>query len=455
MAVVMAAAAAGACFVAVAVSRWDNFETSAFDLAFFDQIVYNTGHLRPGQTTFIPYNFNGQHFEPILLVFVGPYRLGAGPLLLMATQAVVAGAASIPLYLAGRRLGIGSLAAAAVAAAYLLNPYLHRGLNFDFHPEMMVALPAFAALWAMAAGHPRLAAALAASTLLFKEDAVFVALALALLWGSGAKKEAKWLAWSSVAWVAIVVGVVMPAFRHGAPSDLVERYGYLAGTHSQAAFVPGLLLHLPAVVRELFAPARLWTAALFLGVTAPLALARPKLLMLLVPGLMLALLADHDAQRELDLHYSANLLPVAFACGLAGAAALASRVPRPLLAASILLPTVAGFFALSPFAPGADSNRPPSEAHRQAVLEALALVPGDDQVSVAAQSGLLARVSQHDHVYEFPPKKTLADWVVVDRYGHRSSQSQAAGYDEKLAAVRATYEQVFDRDGVEVFRRRP
>src|SRR3954452_13750121 len=78
---------------AVALQRWDRFETNAFDLGFFDQIIYNTLHLRPGQTTFIPYNFNGQHIEPVLFVFLIPYVLGAGPPFLMLTQAIVASAA--------------------------------------------------------------------------------------------------------------------------------------------------------------------------------------------------------------------------------------------------------------------------------------------------------------------------------------------------------------------------
>jgi hypothetical protein len=44
--------------------------------------------------------------------------------------------------------------------------------------------------------------------------------------------------------------------------------------------------------------------------------------------------------------------------------------------------------------------------------------------------------------------------VIVDERVHRSSQSVDAGFDQALHAVRQQYEQVFARDGVEVFRAR-
>ncbi|MEO6397470.1 MAG: DUF2079 domain-containing protein [Tepidiformaceae bacterium] len=441
-------------FVANALNRWDNYRTNAFDLAFFDQIIWNTSRGDWFQTTFVSYNFAGQHLEPVLLLFLPAYWLRAGPPLLLVTQALVASAAAIPLYAAARRFGLPAVLAAAVAVTYLLNPYLHRALDFDFHPEVMVALPVFTAAWAVAAGRYRLASALALSTLLFKEDAAFVAIALAaLLWTKGAHREAIVTGGVALVYAAVAVVVIMPLVRGGAPSDLVERYGHLVDTTQQSLFIPRLLTHPWAVPQHLVAPSQLWTMTLFVGVSAPLAVLRPRLLLFVLPGLAVALLASHQSQRFLELHYSAEVVPLVLIFGLLGAVTAMRSVPAPAVLGGILLPAVIGFIALSPFSPTADRPIGPSPVHLAALTEGLALIPLDSTQEVSAQSSLLPRLSQRANAWEFPHAVSRVDWVVVDRYTHRSAQSLATGYESALLEVRATFERVYDRDGVEVFRR--
>src|SRR5205823_1454734 len=100
--------------------------------------------------------------------------------------------AGIVLYAAGRSWRLAPPLATALALCYLANPYLHRGLDFDFHPEMMAGLPVFAALWAIGAKRYRLAMWLSLAPLLLKEDAALVSVGLAaLLWECGAKREAR------------------------------------------------------------------------------------------------------------------------------------------------------------------------------------------------------------------------------------------------------------------------
>ena len=74
------AAAVFACvtFASRAVDRHRSFESNAYDFGFFDQIVWNTSHGRWFASSFTPYNFLGQHFQPVLLIFALAYRLGAG-----------------------------------------------------------------------------------------------------------------------------------------------------------------------------------------------------------------------------------------------------------------------------------------------------------------------------------------------------------------------------------------
>jgi len=441
--------------VHVALVRWANYETGGFDLGFFDQLIYNTAQGRFFENSFVWYNFTGQHFEPVLLLFVPAYWLGAGPLVLTITQAVVAAGSTIVLFFAARRWGLAPWVAASLGLAWMANPYLHRALYFDFHPEVMFALPLFATLWATAAGRPRTAAALALSLLLFKEDAALVTLAVAaLLWWRGYRRPAEVTAAAALAWTFVVVLVVMPWAREGRPSDLVDRYGYLVGVSSQAKLLPALLLHPWVIPWQLLQPGHLWTAALLVAVSCPLALGRPWTLTLLVPSLSVALLSSAPDQSGLFLHYGAEPAALATIIGVIGAPRLAGRVPASLLGAAVVVSATLAFGLASPFAPWQSDNTP-SNGHRAAVAEALALIPGDESVTVSAQSGLVARLSQRVGIYEFPGHYDgRADWVVVDQYGYRSSQSLADGFDAKLGVVRTTYERVFDRDGVEVFRRK-
>jgi uncharacterized membrane protein len=440
-------------WIAVGLVRWERLQVGAFDFAFFDQVVWNTAHGRFFETTFVPYSFAGQHTQPVLLLFAGAYRLGAGPLSLLVVQAVVCALAAVPLFEAARRMRLPILVAAAAALAYLVNPYLHRALAFDFHPETMVALPAFGALWAFAAGRRTLGVAVALSALLFKEDAVFVVLALAVAaWSLDARREASALAAGAVAWAVLTVFVLMPLMREGEPSDLVERYGAVLGGHEGIDGLVWFATHPVDVLRVTLAPERLATLGTFVLASGPWLLLAPLHAVALLPGLALGLLSSHGAQQELALHYGVQLVPVAAIAGLFGARRLLRRLPGDtpagaLAAAMLVLAAVALPLVGPPSPLGASDG--PSEAHRAAVARAVALVP--ESAAVSAQSSLAARVAHRERLWEFPGPWEHADMVLVDRYGFRSSQSLDAGFDAELEEVRARGRLVFEEDGVMLY----
>ena len=435
-------------------ARWRDLQVSAFDAAFFDQIVWNTSRGRIFETSFVPYRFDGQHVEPILFVFVPAYWLGAGIPFLLLVQAAVCGLAAVPLFAAARALGLRPALSAAAALAYLLSPYLHNALEFDFHPETMVALPAFTALWAFASGRARLGVACALSVLLFKEDAVFVALTLALCaLRLGLRRPALLVACSALAWMLFTLGFLMPLARDGHPSDLIQRYRDIFGGLEGGAAVRYALLHPFEAPRLLLQPDRLATLARFF-VTSPWALFAPVHALTLLPGLLVALLSTHPEQAALEVHYAAELVSIATIAGLFGFRRLARVAPQSVLPPAALVLALISMWTLSPASPAADvRGTPPTAIHRRAVDAAVALVP--DGASVAAQSSLAPRLAHRETLTEFPGEWEQAEWVLVDRYGSRSSQSLEAGFDTELDRVRARLTLVFEADGVSVFRRTP
>lgn len=447
--------AAMAGFTWIALEHWRNFETGAYDLGFFDQVIYNSSRGRIGATSFLPYNALGEHMDAIWLVFVPLYWMGASALVLTLSQALIASVAAVPLYFAGRGFGATRRLALVFVSAYLLNPYLHRALDYDFHTVSLMPLPVFGALWAAATRRFWIASALAVFLLPFKEDAVFVALGLAaVLWSMGGRRHAAAVAALAVAWAAFTVMVVMPELRHGVPSDIDERYGYLYGSHDVRGLLTGALTDPWTLIQNVFARRVLGTFALFAAVSAPLAWARPRLFACVLPLAAVSLLSDHQPQPALGLHYAVSMIPIVFAASLAGSRKLERRWPFEALACVALGAAAIGFLALSPFSPLSDGPAAPSAEHRQAVLEGLAIIPRDEEVSVSAQSGLFSRLSHRRQIFEFPGRGEETDWVIVDANGYRGGSSSGPGFELRLAEVRASYDRVYGRDGVEVFSRR-
>src|SRR6476661_2020762 len=69
---------AGSVMIDATLGRHAAYQSNAYDLGFFNQIIWNTSQGRFFETSFVKYNFLGQHFDPVLLVFAALYRLGAG-----------------------------------------------------------------------------------------------------------------------------------------------------------------------------------------------------------------------------------------------------------------------------------------------------------------------------------------------------------------------------------------
>src|SRR3954464_7531017 len=97
------AVGAGWYMAAATLGRHAAYQSNAYDVGFFDQIIWNTSRGHFFETSFVKYNFLGQHFDPILLVFAALYRLGAGVESLLVAASLMASVAAVPLYIAARR----------------------------------------------------------------------------------------------------------------------------------------------------------------------------------------------------------------------------------------------------------------------------------------------------------------------------------------------------------------
>jgi uncharacterized membrane protein len=425
-------------------ARHAAYRSAAYDLAFFDQIAWNTSEGRWFETSFLAYNFLGQHLEPVLLVFAAVYRVAPKVEFLLIAQSVAVAAAAIPLYLAAKVVLRSHASGALMAAGFLLLPPVHGAALFDYHSEVLAPLGLFAAFALAVRRRVRLSLVAAVSTLLLKEDVSLALLGMApVYWRLGHGRAATGLAVGSMAYLAGALAA-MHAVRGAAPNDLYERYEYLGA--------PAIAVG--AAIEHLVGGGGLAAVGAMLGAMALLPLATP-VAGGAVPLMVLNGLSSHDPQASLVLHYA--ILPVTLltVASVFGAANLARRLPersRLLPATVFFAAALAAFVAASPLGPvRLDRTQFERSPHHDAVAAMIEAIPAD--ASVAAQSGILPHVSQREQVYEFPDVRH-SEFVLIDRTGWRSSQSTTAGYEYVLASLpERGYCLASAVDGIELYRR--
>ena len=112
------------------------FQTTAFDLGIFDNLLFNTikGHFFQSPVMFGPgkHNSLSTHAEYAMVLFAPFYALAPRAETLLVIQSVFLGAAAVPLYLFARTL-LSAVPAVLLAAAYLMFAPLHGPQFYDFH----------------------------------------------------------------------------------------------------------------------------------------------------------------------------------------------------------------------------------------------------------------------------------------------------------------------------------
>jgi uncharacterized membrane protein len=450
-------AATGVAGVAFAISwlRLATLHSSAYDLAFFDQVVWNASQGHDLHSSFLTYPFLGQHFEPVLYLFAPLYRLHATPLWLLGAQSAALGGAIVPLAALARRWLGGGWKPVAVCAAYVLQLGVARAAGFDFHTETLAVPFVFLALLGAARGDTWLFLLAGLVPLLCKEDGALVTLgiaALALL--VHRRRSALLLGGIAVAAGAVVVLGLMPGLRGGASGDLVARYAYLGRS-------PG------AILLHLVTEPQVWLGHLVSSPAGPallvalaavgfLPLLRPAALLACAPALLLPLLSGDPYQAGLRLQYGVEVTPLLLCAAMLGwrrAAALGSTL-RVVAPAALLGGALATWLALSPLPDG----HGPDAVHldgldRSAAVDALlARIPAGD--SVAASGDLLTHLAERPVIAEFPNRRP-AQWVALDGDAQVSTQSLAGGYSAAAATLgERGYVRVASAGGVTLWRHR-
>jgi len=478
-------------FSYLSVARHYTFNTAVYDLAMYDQAVWNTSQGRPFAINLLEdtmpglTNKLGDHVEPILLPLAALYWIRSNPDVLLIAQAIALAALIWPLYQLVRNRSQSVWLAGVAVALYLLHPGMWNGLLFDFHPVTLGAAFLVFTLWMLVQRKHLAAMIFAVLALMCKEQ---LGLSVAMLGvyaiffvkrseqNQAESKDAKLIRffrsrdWRfgllliavGVAWSVIALGVITPAFQPLGNSYYLNRYGRLGSTFAEVLLSP---ITKPDVFWSMISgPKRLAYYGDLLLPLGVLPLLGIELLLPVLPDLTLNTLSAFAPSRTLDYHYAVIAVPFLVLATAWGIDRLSRGLRRWLnqrtvvIAASVFaliamgayqLDRYHGFVPLSDRYAGTYTIEP-----RDAIgWQLAAQIPANAIVS--AQFNLLPHVSQRQRAHIFPRVED-AQYVFLDTQGVIEPFQTQEEYQAAVTTLRTNpvFEVITEQDGFLVLRRR-
>jgi len=395
--------------------RHYNFQTQAWDLGIFDQVVWNIAHGNGMSTTleFVQNHF-AVHMSPILFLLAPGYLIFPSPYFLLILQTLALALGAWPLYLLTK--------SRFVAITYLLYPSLHWVNWFDFHPIAFL-VPAFLAAFYFAEkrrwGLMSLFLILAASA---QEDAVLVIafFGIYLIFRtsdvprtSDVQKIGFLILFFSAAYFLISTKFIMPYFGGGLLR--IDRYVQLGDSFPE--ILKNLFIHPFLFINTIFQWQKfVYLFWLFLPV-AFLPLLAPREWILLLPGLAQNLLTNYAPQFAGIYQYDSALIAgifIAAAYGLKKAIGLFAGFAVATPIAGLIITAFLAFLIRSPISP---FNFPAElfkkSARAEAFQKMIERVP--ENASVVAHTQIVPHLSLREKIYMLGYEPTLEpDILLID-----------------------------------------
>ncbi len=399
--------------------RHVNFQ-SGYDLGIFNQAMWLYSHFLEPYITVHQRFILGEHFHPILILFVPIYWLSPRAETLLVIQAAAVSAAIFPIYYFSRSR-LGQIPAYLVSVAAISYWGLQIGAAFDFH-EVAIAVPLIAGMiWALDAKRWTYYWIFLAGVLLCKEDLslLIAATGLVLL----VKKE--W--WKGllttgigIGWFFLLTKTIMPYFAGNA-------YGFWS-YNNIAPDLPSavrVLIKDPNFIYQTFITpeVKLHTLIFTFAGALYLFLFSPYLIMM-VPLLAERFLSGIDSYWIVNYHYTMTLAPVIAMAAIDGIYTIGKALGkvRPKLKVAFWWVGATSFIAASIFIT-LEKGMPLSAFTRRAIYryalhpfkggpEALSRIPKD--AVVAAQDALIPHLSSREKIYELLDPTADPDYYIVN-----------------------------------------
>lgn len=331
-------------FSVISIIKYNLFLYSAYDLALFNQTLWNTFHQAPFwiSVTF-PHIYLYDHIDGWLALILPIYGLFRHPITLLILQSFFLGIAGIPLYFIAQHFWETKKEnfAFGVAILWLLNPFVHNINLFEFHILSFFPFFLFSAIYAYLKNNKLLYAIMFALAVINREDTGFVALGLVILfiidWFKN-KTNKKNILFFIIVSLAIISIWSLTAYR------AIAFFSELGGTKyishyswTSARLAPNIIVQHILSMQNI---------NVFVGILMPFAflpLFKPRWILLSIVPLAAVFLLDDtiDHTSILYLHYMAAVLPGFFMASIESFISLAkNKLPLKMTAIIVLIATV-------------------------------------------------------------------------------------------------------------------
>ena len=374
------------------------YNSTSRDIGVYLQMLWNTAHARPFQTTLLESNrlHLAEHVALLLPILSPWYALQPDPRWLFVAQTVVLALAGVPVYLLARRKIGGVMVPTLFVAGYFLMPTVTEVAYDAFYPIVWAALPISFAAYFLLTDRMRPGIALALLAIPIEEEAGLAVLGLGLMLAlrRGHRKLGLALAGVALLWLGLVAMVVMPRFHE--PSTLPSSGDNRTVDHFAA------LLHNPFETLSDLAANRFPRAARWLlAPTGGLSLLAPQVLIADVPQAATLLLADKG--ERFRRHWTAPMLPTIWLAAVVGFAALRGR-PLRILGLVLVVVGTAATFRLDSNLPGGGDYDPDDVAWSDRAEQHAYLVERVPAgASLVASRRFLGNVADRVELYVYPP----------------------------------------------------
>jgi len=316
-------------FSIITVLRHLSLNSTAFDLAIFDQTIwgYSTGHII--FNTVRGLNLLGDHMHPLLFLFAPLYKLIPMPEGLLVLQSLGLALGALPIYLIARKR-LGNTVGAMISLTYLIYPTLQYLNMFDFHPETFATpLLLFAIYFADAKKYFRMIVMLVLAGMAKEQMPLALASIGAYVFLAQKKRKLGTLmALGGLAWFILNFKVLLPHFYGSTTYAHIIGYEYLGSTPLE--MIKNAILHPQIIISHLLTIDRLVYISLLLlplgfGIAAILGL---PYLLLAAPFFAINLLKTQNMTTTALYQYNAELIPFIFLAAIMGAQKLARWLAR-------------------------------------------------------------------------------------------------------------------------------
>ncbi|HET7722536.1 MAG TPA: DUF2079 domain-containing protein, partial [Acidimicrobiales bacterium] len=202
-------------FIRLGWLRHARFGTFGFDLGIYDQAIWLLSRFKTPFITLRGLDFWGTHANPILVLFVPFYWLGAGPIFLLIAQVVSQAAGAVAVDLLARDRFEARWPAVAMAGVLLLHPTYQYLVWEFFHPDALALGPLLFAYWAARARRWNWFIVAGVLALASKEDVALAIMVLGVLIAArGDRRIGAITAAVAAAWFMFATRVIIP-FANG------------------------------------------------------------------------------------------------------------------------------------------------------------------------------------------------------------------------------------------------